>query len=113
MPAMRARKYRELDQDGKQFSFPTTSPSQFDPAALHRSIDRMLPHGLRAIYVAHFGQLTNLTALAADLHRLIDAHAERGMRWRRAGRERKRLLKEGVSGLVLAERERRGVAPVE
>ena len=37
--------YRELDQDGKQFSFPTTSPSQFDPAELHRSIDRMLPLG--------------------------------------------------------------------
>ena len=34
--------YRELDQDGRQFSFPTTSPSQFDPPALHRSIDRML-----------------------------------------------------------------------
>ena len=37
--------YRELDQDGRQFSFPTTSPSQFDPPALHRSIDRMLALG--------------------------------------------------------------------
>ena len=100
--------YRELDQDGKQFSFPTTSPSQFDPAQLHRSIDRMLSHDPRAIYVAHFGQLTNPAALAGDLHRLIDAHAELGMRWRRAGRERKRLLKEGVSEIVLAERERQG-----
>jgi glyoxylase-like metal-dependent hydrolase (beta-lactamase superfamily II) len=98
--------YRELDQDGRQFSFPTTSPSQFDPAALHRSIDRMLSHGPGAIYVTHFGRLTNLTPLAADLHRLIDAHAELGERHRRAGAERKRLLKEGVSALVLAERER-------
>src|SRR5258706_6349 len=36
--------YRELDQDGRQFSFPTTSPSQFDPPALHRSIERMLSY---------------------------------------------------------------------
>jgi glyoxylase-like metal-dependent hydrolase (beta-lactamase superfamily II) len=98
--------YRELDQDGRQFSFPTTSPSQFDPAALHRSIDRILSLRPEAVYAAHFGRLTNLTVLAADLHRLIDAHAELGERHRGAGAERKRLLTEGVSELVLAERER-------
>ncbi len=98
--------YRELDQDGRQFAFPTTSPSQFDPAALHRSVDRMLSLGPRAIYVAHFGRLTDPTVLGADLHRLIDAHAALGERHRRAGAERKRLLMEGVSALVLAERER-------
>ena len=100
--------YRELDQDGKQFSFPTTSPSQFDPPALHRSIDRMLSHGPDAIYVAHFGRLTNPARLAVDLHRLIDAHAELGERLRHAGAERKRLLTEGVRSLVLAERVRQG-----
>ena len=100
--------YRELDQDGRQFSFPTTSPSQFDPPALHRSIDRMLSFRPEALYVTHFGRLTHLTVLAADLHRLIDAHAELGERHRRAGAERKRLLTEGVSAIVLAERERQG-----
>src|SRR6185503_6391960 len=100
--------YRELDQDGRQYAFPTTSPSQFDPPELHRSIDRMLSHQPGALYVTHFGRLTNLTVLAADLHRLIDAHAELGERFRRAGAERKRLLKEGVRSLVLAERKRQG-----
>jgi len=100
--------YRELDQDGRQYSFPTTSPSQFDPPQLHRSIDRMLSLGPEAIYVAHFGRLTNLTALAGDLHRLIDAHADLGERHRRAGAERKRLLTEGVRSLVLDESERHG-----
>ena len=98
--------YRELDRDGRQFSFPTTSPSQFDPPALHRSIDRMLSYGPESLYVAHFGRLTNLTVLAADLHRLIDAHAALGERHRGAGAERKRLLTEGVRSLVLEERER-------
>jgi len=100
--------YRELDQDGRQFSFPTTSPSQFDPPALHRSIDRMLSFAPAALYVTHFGRLTNLTVLAADLHRLIDAHAELGERHRHAGAERKRLLMEGVRSLVLDERGRQG-----
>jgi hydroxyacylglutathione hydrolase len=100
--------YRELDLDGRQFSFPTTSPSQFDPPALHRSIDRILALRPGAIYVTHFGRLTNPTVAGADLHRLIDAHAALGERHRGAGPERKRLLKEGVSALVLAERERHG-----
>ena len=100
--------YRELDRDGRQFSFPTTSPSQFDPPALHRSIDRMLAFGPDALYVTHFGRLTNLKVLAADLHRLIDAHAELGERHRRAGAERKLLLTEGVRSLVLEERARQG-----
>jgi hydroxyacylglutathione hydrolase len=100
--------YRELDRNGRQFVFPTTSPSQFDPPALHRSIDRMLSYGPAALYVTHFGRLTDPKALAADLHRLIEAHAELAERHRRAGAERKRLLIEGVTSLVLAERERQG-----
>ena len=100
--------YRELDRDGKQFSFPTTSPSQFDPAALHRSIERMLALRPAALYVTHFGRLTGPTANGADLHRLIDAHAALGERHRRAGAERKQLLVEGVRSLVLDESERQG-----
>ena len=100
--------YRELDLEGKQFSFPTTSPTQFDPPALHRSIDRMLSYGPEAVYVAHYGQVRDLARLAADLHRLIDAHAELGERHRRAGADRRRFLKEGIADLVLAESARQG-----
>jgi hydroxyacylglutathione hydrolase len=100
--------YRELDAGSRQFVFPTTSPSQFDPPALHRTIDRMLAHGPAALYVTHFGRVARPAALAGDLHRLIDAHVELGERHRRAGAERKRLLIEGVSAILLAERERQG-----
>ncbi|MGH8704659.1 MAG: hypothetical protein ACREUO_04475 [Burkholderiales bacterium] len=92
--------------DGRQFSFPTTGPSQLDPPALHRSIDCLLSYGPEAVYVTHFGRLGDLERLAGDLHRLIDAHAELGERHRRAGAERLRLLKQGVTDLVLAERQR-------
>jgi glyoxylase-like metal-dependent hydrolase (beta-lactamase superfamily II) len=100
--------YRELDRDGRQFSFPTTSPSQFDPAALHHSIDRLTGLAPGVIYVTHFGRIEGVERLAADLHRLVDAHAALAERHRAAGAERKRLLREGVSALVLEERERQG-----
>jgi glyoxylase-like metal-dependent hydrolase (beta-lactamase superfamily II) len=102
--------YRELDREGRQFAFPTTSPSQFDPPALHRTIERMLATGARAAYITHFGRLTDLPRLAGDLHRLIDAHAALGERHRHAGAERKRLLIEGVRQLVLEERDRQAWA---
>ena len=100
--------YRELDRDGRQFVFPTSSPSQFDPPALRRTIDRLLSYEPRALYLAHFGRLTGPTALAGDLRRLIDAHAALGERHRSAGAERKRLLTEGVRSLILEEKSRQG-----
>jgi hydroxyacylglutathione hydrolase len=100
--------YRELDQDGRQYVFPTSSPSQFDPPQLRRTVDRVLSYGPEALYLAHFGRLTNPQALGADLHRLIDAHAALGERHRDAGAERKRLLVEGVRSLLLEEKERQG-----
>jgi glyoxylase-like metal-dependent hydrolase (beta-lactamase superfamily II) len=100
--------YRELDRDGRQFSFPTTSPTQFDPPALHRSIDRMLALDPGAIYVTHFGQVREPGRSAADLHRLIDAHVELAERHRDAGAQRNALLRKGIEEIVLAESRRQG-----
>jgi len=100
--------YRELDDGGRQFAFPSTSPSQFDPPALHRTVGRMLALAPGAVYVAHFGQLRDVARLGADLQRLIEAHAALGERCRGAGEQRFPLLKEGVTALVLAERARQG-----
>ena len=100
--------YRELDLDGRPFVIPTTSPSQFDPPALHRSVDRIVALGPEAVYVAHFGQVREVARLAADLHRLIDAHAELGRRHAARSAERLQRLKDGVAQIVLAERARQG-----
>lgn len=100
--------YRELDDGGRQYAFPTTSPSQFDPPALRRTVGRMLDLAPEAVYVAHFGQLREVARLGADLQRLIEAHAALGERCRGAGEARFLLLKEGVTALVLAERARQG-----
>lgn len=95
--------YRELDVDGRQFVFPTTTPVQFDPVAMHASIDRLLALGPEAIYVTHFGQVREAPRLGADLHRLIDAHVEVALHHRGAGDERQHLIKSGIVGILLDE----------
>jgi glyoxylase-like metal-dependent hydrolase (beta-lactamase superfamily II) len=100
--------YRELDRGGRQFVFPTTSPSQFDPPALERSIGRMLALEPEAIYVTHFGQVRDLVRLGADLRRLIDAHVALAMRCRDAGAQRNALLRQGIAELLREESRRQG-----
>lgn len=100
--------YRELDVGDRQFGIPTTSPSQFEPAALHQSIDRMLDTGAPAMYLTHFGRLTDPARIARDLHRLIDAHAALGERVRHSGERRNSLLREGVTSILLGEKEVQG-----
>ncbi|MFZ5510297.1 MAG: MBL fold metallo-hydrolase [Pseudomonadota bacterium] len=100
--------YRELDRDGRQFVFPTVTPVQFDPPALHRSVDLLLSHRPDAIYVTHFSQVRDVPRLGADLHRLIDAHAELGLRERNAGTERHERLVRGVQRILLDEAQRQG-----
>ncbi len=73
--------YRELDQGGRQFIFPSTTPTQFDPPALHASVDKLLACSPRAVYLTHYSEVTDIAPKAVDLHRLIEAHAELGLRW--------------------------------
>jgi len=95
--------YRELDRDGRQFIFPTTSPVQFDPPALHHSIDMLLEHRPQAIYVTHYSQVSDIPRLAADLHRLVDAHAELAIQFRASGMSRHEQLNRGLALLVQEE----------
>ena len=98
--------YREADRGARQFSFPTTSPSQFDPPTLHGSIDRLVGLAPEAVYVTHFGRLTEISRLAADLHRLIDAHVALAHRLQGAGGERHAGLVAGVREILVAEARR-------
>jgi hydroxyacylglutathione hydrolase len=95
--------YRELDCDGRQFIFPSTTPVQFEPEGLHRSVDRLLSFRPEAIYVTHYGQVRDIPRLGADLHRLIDAHADLALNLRGAGAERHGMLKQGVTRILLEE----------
>ena len=100
--------YRELDDGERQFIFPSTTPVQFDPAALHGSIDLIMSHKPQAVYVTHYGRLRDLPRLAQDMHRLVGAHAELALKHRVAGAGRFTLLKKGVEPILLGERKRYG-----
>jgi glyoxylase-like metal-dependent hydrolase (beta-lactamase superfamily II) len=65
--------YREFDTDKGPFILPTTTPVQFDPDALHASIDRLVALKPDAMYVTHYGRIEDVQRLAADLHASIDA----------------------------------------
>ena len=65
--------YRELDSTQGAFIVPTTSPVQFEPEALHASIERLVQHAPTAMYLTHYGRVENVPKLAADLHVQIDA----------------------------------------
>ena len=100
--------YRELDCHGHQYAFCTTSPTQFDPVAAHRSLDLILGLNPGAIYVTHYSQVRDIARMGADMHRLIDAHAQLAYRERDAGAARHERLKAGVTEIVLGEAERYG-----
>lgn len=59
---------------GGPCAFPMTTPTQFDPVAMHRSIDRIAALKPAAAYPTHFGRMSGTEQIAADLHRMIDGH---------------------------------------
>jgi glyoxylase-like metal-dependent hydrolase (beta-lactamase superfamily II) len=60
--------YREFDTATGPFIFPTTTPVQFDPEALHASIDRLMARRPRRMVLTHFGPVDDLERLSRDLH---------------------------------------------
>ncbi len=93
--------YRELDTARGAFIFPTTSPVQFEPDALHRSVDRLAVLKPRQILVTHFGRVHEIPRLAADMHTVIDAFVDIGQRVRDTGPDRQRLIMEGQHAFLL------------
>jgi glyoxylase-like metal-dependent hydrolase (beta-lactamase superfamily II) len=93
--------YREFDTAQGAFIFPTTSPVQFEPEALHRSIDRLAALKPRQILLTHFGRVDEIPRLAADMHTIIDAFVRLGNRVRDTGADRQRLLMEGQHDILV------------
>lgn len=82
--------YREFDTANGAFILPTTSPVQFDPDELRASVLRMLEYRPEAMFVTHFGRITDVARLAGELLAQIDAmvaivrmHADSGDRHER------------------------------
>ena len=100
--------YPELDTNDRQFVFPTTTPVQFDPQAMHASIEMLMSYRPQAIYLTHFGQTCDVAGKALDLHRMIDAHVAIALREKKAGAERHARIRVGLDELLLEETKRFG-----
>ena len=100
--------YRELDIGDRQFVFLTTTPVQFEPDAMHASIDRLLSYQPKAMYLTHFSQICNVPAKGAELHRLIDAFVYIAERESVCGPERHSKIRQGLADLLLDDARRFG-----
>lgn len=95
--------YREFDTRGQVFLFPATTPTQFDPGALHKSIDRIATFQPRQIFLTHFGAIPFNRGLADELHRQIDRLKAMTMGVRKSPPdERHSRLAEGIGRLFLS-----------
>jgi glyoxylase-like metal-dependent hydrolase (beta-lactamase superfamily II) len=95
--------YRELDVDDRQFIFPTSSPSQFDPVAMHASIDRLLSLSPPAMYLTHYGQVNHVVKLGQDLYRRIDEMVELALAEQTSGEARHERIKVALTKYLLGE----------
>jgi glyoxylase-like metal-dependent hydrolase (beta-lactamase superfamily II) len=65
--------YPEFVVDGRAFVFPTTTPVQFDPDAMHASIDRLMAAAPRQMYLTHYSRITGVADCAERLRAMIGA----------------------------------------
>jgi glyoxylase-like metal-dependent hydrolase (beta-lactamase superfamily II) len=94
--------YREFDVDGRPFIFPTTTPVQFEPDALHASLDRLIARNADAAYLTHYGRIDNLPGLAPILHELIDEYVAMTLAAPGEGEARQEALQQSMSDCLMA-----------
>ena len=84
--------YREFDNDiHGAWALPTSTPVQFDPSALKASIQRLLAAEPQAMYLTHYGRVTDVRRLANLLLEQIDDMAALGEALRNAPDRHERL----------------------
>src|SRR5699024_1507186 len=100
--------YRELDSEHGAFIIPTTSPVDFDPDALHASIRRLVALKPAAVYLTHFGPVTDIERLGDDLHRMIDAMVDIADKHGDAADHRHQAIVDDLTRLYTAKAEDHG-----
>ena len=93
--------YREFDVAGKPFVFPTTTPVQFEPEALHATVDRLVATGARAAFLTHYSRIEGLAGIAPALHEMIDAFVDLTRAAPGEGQARHDWLKDRVESALL------------
>ena len=64
--------YRALRNKEDAFLIPTTTPVQFNPQALHASIDKVMAYQPKTLYLTHYSAITPTSKMIAGLHEQIE-----------------------------------------
>ncbi|MCK5877932.1 MAG: MBL fold metallo-hydrolase [Candidatus Marithrix sp.] len=68
--------FRDFDTDKGTLIFASTTPIQFDPEAMHNSINRLLEFKPVKMFLTHYDAVTDISRLAEKLHISIDKQVE-------------------------------------
>lgn len=105
--------YGEFKSDNGALIMPISTPTQFDPAALHASVQRMLSYAPQAMYLTHYGRVDRPEELAISLLEQVDQMVALGLQLRRAD-DRLNRLKQGLQQMTLQRVQAHGCTlPVE
>ncbi len=101
--------YRDFDAAAGPWIMPTTTPVQFQPDALRRSIERMLAFEPDWMYVTHYGRVGDVPRLAALLLAQLDEMVAFA-RSTSPGPDRHALLMRGLEAIHLKSLRAHGAA---
>ena len=108
--------YREFDTAAGAWILPTSTPVQFEPDALRRSIQRLLAREPRCMYLTHYGQVGASTAdiqrLAGLLFEQLDAMVALGLSLHGAP-DRHAALVAGLQAMLRLQMQRHGVVDID
>ena len=84
------------------------TPTQFDPVAMHASIDRLLSFKPDSIYLTHYGRVGDIPKLGSDLRRRLDDIVGIAREVGGTGAERHSEIKRKLTEYLLAELNQHG-----
>ena len=92
--------YGEFKSDNGALIMPISTPTQFDPDALHASVQRMLSYAPQAMYLTHYGRVDRPEELAISLLDQVDQMVALGLQLRHSD-DRLNRLKQGLQRMSL------------
>ncbi|HOB96253.1 MAG TPA: MBL fold metallo-hydrolase [Aquabacterium sp.] len=104
--------YRETDSVAGAWVMPTSSPVQFEPGPLRKSIERLLATGPQRMYLTHYGMVEDVPRLAAGLLAQVDAMVAMAQALP-ASPDRHAQLKAGLQAIARIQLQQHGLADVE
>ncbi|WP_142830016.1 MBL fold metallo-hydrolase [Planococcus soli] len=84
-------RYDQLLREGIDLHLPSTSPNQFNPAAMQQSIERMSAAQLDAIYYGHFGKTDHPERALRQSERWLEVFLEEGNKAFKTGLDSQQL----------------------